>query len=110
MVGRDKCANTYQPKCLWPEDPSVVQNYGMLLEQLVQEIPDGLAPGTLRGLGWVLGTFSVGGFGESPQGSLFLPGLLNWLDGAAKATAGKGGAFARLWLGQLAMREAGRIF
>ncbi|CAJ1388569.1 unnamed protein product [Effrenium voratum] len=24
------------------EDPSVVQNYGMLLEQLVQEIPDGL--------------------------------------------------------------------
>lgn len=28
---------------MW-QDPSVVQNYGSLLEQLVQTIPDGLAP------------------------------------------------------------------
>ena len=26
------------------QDPSVVQNYGSLLEQLVQTIPDGLVP------------------------------------------------------------------
>ncbi len=27
-----------------PKDPSVVQNYGSLLEQLVQTVPDGLVP------------------------------------------------------------------
>ena len=63
VVATESFSITMERKCLCPlivthgpdqvpissrfslrEDPSVVQNYGSLLEQLVQTIPDGLVP------------------------------------------------------------------